>query len=402
MLSKAKEILNIISKSGGEARLVGGCVRDFLRSQITKQDLQNTIDIDIATNLIPDKITEIFESKKIRVIPTGIDFGTVTIVYESKNYEITTLRNDIFTDGRHAKVSFTKDWKEDASRRDFTFNALYMDESGKIYDYFNGQEDLKNSVVRFIGNAEERIKEDYLRILRMFRFHALYGKGKIPQDQIDACKKLRDGLDIISGERIRVEMSKLLASSSAEYSLSIMFETDILEKISALSNDKFEIDKIAKIYELDKNPNHIVSLAAILVPDITETEIEKISDRWKLSNKENNFLLRLRESLELDLKDDYQIRRSARINGKDEFYDYILLNYAKDRINKKSAKKLIEFIREFAVPDFPIKSDDIFLLGFKPGKQFGQALKEAEEIWEKSDYKYNKIEIIKKLQTAPK
>ena len=169
MLKNAFEIIELINDAGGEARIVGGAVRDYILNK-------NIKDVDIASTFEPADLTKILESQNIKVIPTGIDFGTVTAIFKEKPYEITTLRKDINCDGRHAKISYTNDWQEDAARRDFTFNALYMDVNGKIYDYFKGQEDLAKGIVRFIGNANERIKEDYIRILRMFRFFAYYGK----------------------------------------------------------------------------------------------------------------------------------------------------------------------------------------------------------------------------------
>ncbi len=398
MLDKGKEVLDIINNAGGgaEARFVGGCVRDYLLDK----NLPGNPDIDTATNLTPDKVTEIFEARKIRVIPTGIDFGTVTVVYELKNYEITTLRNDTQTDGRHAVVSYTNEWQEDAARRDFTFNALYMDVDGKIYDFFNGQQDLKKGIVRFIGNAEERVKEDYLRILRMFRFYAKYGKEKLLKDQLEVVKNLGEGLNIISGERVRSEMLKLLSSPNAKNTveaLEQMLATKILQRITNIDEADFRIKKLKNVYDFEKQPNPIVSLATILCSKIPEDEIDLFSAKWRLSNKEQRFLHRLRESMEIDYSDDYQVRKSLRFNGKDEFYDHIILNYAKGRIKSSQAKKLIKFASEFAVPDFPVSSEDIMRMGVRPSKQLGEILRSAEEIWERSGYKYSKQDILRQL-----
>jgi poly(A) polymerase len=396
MFTKAKEILNIINKSkkGAEARFVGGAVRNSLISK-------DTTDIDIATNLTPEQVTEVFESKKIRVIPTGIAFGTVTVVYDFKNYEITTLRKDVSTDGRHAQIAYTDDWQEDAKRRDFTFNALYMDIDGKIYDYFNGEKDLHAGIVRFIGNAEDRIKEDYLRILRLFRFHAYFGKEKMLPDQLEKVKTLCDGLDMISGERIRTEVLKLLISPESSTTLDAlqqMLNTGILQKITGFDTSYFRIEDIRSIYGLTKDLNPIVSLSTILTPEITDDDIEVLSKKWRLSNKESNFMYRLKESLSLDFGDEYQIRRSARTNGKDEFYDYILLSCAKGRITKQEAEQFIIFAREFAVPEFPLKSEDLIKLGVPPSKKLGELLRQSEEIWEKEGYRPNKEELLKKVK----
>ncbi len=398
MFESGMEILQIISRGRGEARFVGGSVRNLLLAKAGVEVPPS--DVDIATTLTPDETTKLFESHGIRVIPTGIDFGTVTIVYKQQNYEITTLRADIETDGRHAEVRYTKDWKEDASRRDFTFNALYMDEDGEITDFFNGQEDLKNGIVRFIGNAEERIKEDYLRILRMFRFHAYYGSGNILQSQLDTCKNLRDGLNIISGERIRAEMLKLLSSpnqQSAQHALEQMVTTGVFRQISGIDEKHYRMPRFSRLYTLTNEPNPIVSLATILCSKIPEEEIETFAARWRLSNKELRFFFRLRESMKIDYADDYQIRNSARINGKDEFHDHIILNYGKSRVTEEQGRELIKFATSFAVPDFPLKSADLMANGIKPGKQMGEILRRAEEIWERSNYTSTKEDLLKQV-----
>jgi len=185
-----------------------------------------------------------------KAIPTGIDFGTITVVYEGKNFEITTLRSDVNCDGRHAEVKFSNDFKQDAARRDFTFNALYMDIDGKIYDYFNGQKDLKAGVVRFIGNAKDRIEEDYLRILRMFRFHAKYGKGNILAQQIEISSNLKEGLNNISGERIHQEMFKLLSYNDIFSTINQMLASGILGLISSLNSNDFNIKALNKLEDV--------------------------------------------------------------------------------------------------------------------------------------------------------
>ncbi len=390
MLDKAKKLLNIINASDGEARFVGGAVRNQLLGL-------PTTDVDIATNLTPTQVSHVFEMRKIRVIPTGINYGTVTVVYDGTNYEVTTLRNDVSTDGRHAVVSYTDNWQQDASRRDFTFNALYLDEEGKLYDFFNGQEDLKNGIVRFIGNAEDRIKEDYLRILRMFRFHAYYGKGSILPEQIEACKKNANGLEMISGERIRTEMLKLLIAPHAHESLSAMLQSEILTKISLPSKSFFEIDKITAFQEIDQKPSPIVALSAILRQQITESKIDELAEKWRLSNREKFLLYRLKESLEVDFNDAYEVRKLLRISGKEEFQDYILVNFAKAHINKKQALNLLNYAKEFVFPEFPLRSQDLLDLGVPPGNRFGKILREAEEIWERAEYKLTRNEIISKL-----
>lgn len=392
------KILNDFSKSS-EARFVGGCVRDFIHKK-AEIDFYKT-DIDIATNLTPDKVTEALEANKIRVIPTGIEFGTVTAVYQQKNYEITTLRSDISTDGRHAKVSFTTDWLEDAKRRDFTFNALYMDIGEQITDFFDGKADLQNGVVRFIGNPQERITEDFLRILRLFRFHAYFGKGDILPNQLENCKNLKHGLDKISGERIRTEMLKLLLSPNCHNAINAMVASEILPQITQLEINNFKIDNISKAIEINEGQNNpITILISILGDEVSEAQIENIMERWKFSNKEKSFIYRLQEALQINHEDDYQVRKSVRINGKEEFFEYVILNYAKGIISKSKALQLISFAQNFATPDFPVKSADLFEMGIKQGNLFGKYLRKAEEIWERSNYSLDKMQIIEKVKLS--
>jgi len=219
-----QEILSIIRLSGGVARIIGGSVRDAILNKTNH-------DIDIATNLLPTEIIYILSKHNIKVIPTGIKYGTVTALVDSEKFEITTLRKDIECNGRHAEVAFTDDFKQDASRRDFTINSLsYCPFEHKIYDYFNGIEDLYKSKVIFIGQAIERIKEDFLRILRFFRFSCYYAKS-IDITGLKACAELKENLKFLSKERIKWEMDKLIISDNSPNILQQMFNNGILQII---------------------------------------------------------------------------------------------------------------------------------------------------------------------------
>lgn len=380
MFKHAKEILNIIAKNGGEARIVGGAVRDhLLKIEVSE--------IDIATTTLPEETTKIFDRLGIKTIPTGIDFGTITILYKGNPYEITTLRADLDCDGRHAEVKYTKDFKTDSERRDFTFNALYMDKNEKIYDFHNGQFDLEHGIVRFIGNPNERIKEDYLRILRYFRFFARFGKGDFLDDQLEACVKNKSGLKKISAERIRVELLKTIMQPRAVKVLKTMEQEGILEILTGIRH--FGIENIL----INNNP--ILVLASLIPLNHFKEKVEKISEKLKLSKKEKNYLLRLSDSLEIeyDVEERYEVNRSARINGKEEFLDYLILNFFKKRIEAGTFATLTNDIQHFVAPDFPVKSADLISLGYK-GKALGEALKKAETVWEKSGYKLNKKELL--------
>ena len=203
-------LFKVVEKHGGVLRFVGGSVRDAIAGM-------KGFDLDLATDLSPDELVEACEESGLKTIPIGIKFGTVGVVIDNQVLEVTSLRKDIKTDGRHAEVVFTSDWNEDASRRDLTINAVYADEKGNVFDYYNGVDDLEKGIVRFIGSAGQRIKEDYLRILRFFRFYSIFGKAPIDAKALEACKENKDGLKQLSMERIRDELFKfcLLYTSDA-------------------------------------------------------------------------------------------------------------------------------------------------------------------------------------------
>ncbi len=399
MLERAKIILQIIGGEGGEARFVGGCVRDKICGRPVN-------DIDIATTLTPDQVTKLFEKREIMVIPTGIQFGTVTIIVYGESYEITTLRKDIKCFGRHAEVEFSQKFEDDSARRDFTFNALYMDQDEKVYDYHDGIRDLENGVVRFIGSAEARITEDYLRILRMFRFHAGFGKGDIIGHNLEACIKHRDGLDAISGERIKEEVKKMFSYGNDHIMLT-MLETGIIQKIFNLDAKDVDFNNLRNYFDnvrLFSNRdcclgiNFITAISSFIPND--EVSVEKISERMKFSSKEWNFIARLAESQKIDYSDDYEVRKNIRIEGKEEFFEYVILALSRNIITRSRALDILGKMRDFDIPEFPIKAHMLMSqLGLKPGKELGNYLRKAEEIWERHEYMLDKGEIIKKLNT---
>src|SRR5215472_17348701 len=222
--SHTARVLDALEKDGGAARFVGGVVRNaILRREIN--------DVDIATPLVPDDVMRRLESAGTKAVPTGIDHGTVTAVVDGKSIEVTTLRRDMATDGRHAKVAFSTDWKEDAARRDFTMNALYASRGGEVFDYFGGVEDAKAGRVRFVGHATTRIREDYLRILRLFRFHAWYGKGELDAETLRAAAAEKAGLAKLSSVRVQSEMLKLLSAENPAPMLRVMAASGILSAV---------------------------------------------------------------------------------------------------------------------------------------------------------------------------
>jgi poly(A) polymerase len=274
------KLLDALGADDGLTRYVGGTVRDAILGQPHN-------DIDVATSLRPDEVTRRLQAAGIKAVPTGIEHGTVTAVSSGQVVEVTSLRRDVSTDGRRATVEFTDDWKEDAARRDFTFNALSADPvTGEIFDYFDGAGDLAARRVRFIGDPLQRIAEDHLRILRYFRFHARFGAGPPDQAALVACTARANDLMALSRERIADELLKLLALPDPAPTLALMVERGILQPVLP-EIDEGGVKRLAALVEAEKNPgvaaDALRRLAALLPPE--PALADRIGARLKLSNK---------------------------------------------------------------------------------------------------------------------
>lgn len=389
-------IIEAIEKFGGEARLVGGCVRDSI--------LQREIhDIDLATNLLPNQAVKALKLRNIKTIPTGLKHGTITAILDKRSFEITTLRHDVKCDGRHAKVEFTDDWQADASRRDFTFNALYADKHGHIYDYFGGIQDLKTRKLNFIGNAEDRIKEDYLRILRAFRFHAKICIGDLSDEILDVCKKHSHMIQNLSGERIREEIFKLLECNDPAPTLKSMQKSDVLQKIipkevkceilsspllintkpltkpSAYGHTPFLDDSLTKLALLIRTAEDRASLG------------EEVSKFLRLSNKQKKKLLfLLSNDIKTELSEKEQ-KKYISLFGKELYCDLMKICGIESGIN---VDEYISFAKMFNIPKFPLSGDDLIIIGHQPGKNLGRNLELLRQHWEDSSYTLTKEELL--------
>ncbi|MDZ5761673.1 CCA-adding enzyme [Candidatus Cyrtobacter comes] len=380
-----KEAFHIISllEKIGEARIVGGAVRDMLFSIEPK-------DLDIATTLKPEDVIKICKEAEIKFIPTGINFGTITAVVDGKNFEITTLRKDEKCDGRHAQVSFTTKWEDDASRRDFTINALYMDKHGNVYDYKGGIQDLDDKMIKFIDNPNDRIHEDHLRILRYFRFISYIGVHKIDSQSMESSIKYSYLLDKISGERIRAEILKTLSNPYAIEVISIMYKNNVLDSILIPKN--FE-----NIQLLNFSNDPIINLAYILFINKTKKEhILQIYERWKFSNKEKDRLsfLLFHEYKNLYLIDEPALKELTYEYGVERISDIIAFQSLVFNIEQKEA--LLDRVLSYEYPKFPISGFDLMDLGIH-GKELNILLKKAKHIWIDSDFKKCKEQLIKEL-----
>lgn len=375
----AIKVYQALIAAGAKVRFIGGCVRDILISRIPT-------DIDLATNLIPDDIQNVLEENKIKYFSIGKEFGTVVAIVNKQRIEITTLRKDIDCDGRYAQVQFTDDWREDAKRRDFTINALSADIDGNIYDYFDGINDLKQKKVRFIGDAKERISEDYLRILRFFRFSAYFSEY-IDKLGLEASKKYAGHLKDISGYRIRSEMCKIFFSSRAIEILRIMEKEKILQEVIPCDNDS--VKRIKKLYIMANEFSYKIDellywsvLVGNQIPNIPFSREEE-----KIFKKLNN--MAITNWSYSNLKKYWQMYKQY-------FQAFVLLNLSKSDI-EVGDKKDLERLFEIPIQDFPITGRDLLELGVKPGKYMGEMLKKAEFMWYDSEFKITKHDLMKEL-----
>lgn len=387
---KIFKLFRAVENHGGVLRFVGGAVRNTLRGI-------ESSDLDLATDLNPDELVEACMEHGIKTVPIGIKFGTVGVIINGKVLEVTSLRKDIKSDGRHSEVVFTTDWEIDASRRDLTINAVYADEKGNVFDYYNGISDLENGIVRFIGNPNVRIKEDYLRILRFFRFYADFGKGEIDKKSLQACKDNHNGLKQLSGERIRDELSKILLSSQAAKVTKIMAENGILDNILPEVKYFENMDFIIKLcdkYNLE--PNWLRRLFICFNPD--KILAESLANRLKLSKKDKSLFVSLsvnKTSLE-QLTDKKSLSVLIYVHGKDFCSNKLILEMAQRNQDIDNLPELLRFIEEADVPSFPIKGRDLIALGLKENSQIGITLKKLETDWINSGFSLSREDLLKK------
>lgn len=355
-------------------RLVGGAVRDILLGVEPK-------DYDLATDLRPEVVKDRMEKSGYVVIPTGLQHGTVTVVVNNQPFEITTLRIDIETDGRHAKVEFTDDWKLDAARRDFTINAMSIDMHGNLFDYFGGQEDLEQRRVRFVGDAAKRIEEDYLRVLRLFRFFSRLGKIQIDDTTKTAVINQAIGLESISGERIWMEMQKILTGHLVEQNLELMFNLGVMKHIG-LSVFNYKAAGMASC--LTRNPITILAAAALNASE----QFDTVVNRWKISANERKllqFLFDNRHEAFVDLK-WYQDLMVIKNNPDQWVIELAALQARPD---------VIDELRAWDVPVFPVTGQDLLDIGYSQGPVIGRTLDYLEKVWMMHGYTWSKEQLLK-------
>ncbi len=346
-----------------EARIAGGAVRDTLARR-------PVADIDLATPRHPDDVIAALTRAGIRAVPTGIVHGTVTAVSGGRGFEITTLRRDVQTDGRHAVVDFTGDWQADAARRDFTMNALSMTRDGAVFDYFGGIEDLRRGVVRFVGDPATRIAEDYLRILRFFRFHALYAAGAPDLPAIAAIRAAVPGLARLSAERVWSELTRILAAPDPRGAIALM---EALGVLAAVIPEGADPARLARVVATDAPPDPLLRLAALLSGDAAA-----FAERLRLSGAEHDRLLALRQAPTVPPEaDDATLRRLLADTDPAVLRDRTWF----DGGNGPEWAALRARLSALPRPVFPLEGRDVLALGLLPGPRVGALLRAVRAWW---------------------
>jgi len=392
-------IFALLNQEGEEVRVVGGAVRNSLMGKPVS-------DTDLATTWAPEQVVARAEAAGIRAVPTGIDHGTVTLVIDGRGFEITTLRHDAETDGRRAKVTFGRDWQIDAERRDFTINALYADQTGNIIDLVGGLEDIATRTVRFIGDADARIAEDYLRVLRYFRFFAHYGSGRPDAAALKACARARDSLAKLSSERVWKELKTLLKARDPGRALLWMRQSGVLSAVLPES-EKWGIDTIGALIATEAalywEPDPMLRLMAMVPPDAER--MRALSTRLKMSRAEADRLVKWAEAPVI--KPTLAITALDRLlyrHGAASLRDRIRLSLvsARSRTETDAAaltdtaghSRHLARALSWERPVFPVAGADLIAKGIKPGPDMGAQLAALEERWVESNFTLDKSALL--------
>jgi poly(A) polymerase len=377
-----RRIFAALSRGDAETRIIGGAVRDSLAGRPVG-------DIDFATTALPGEVTAQAARAGIKAVPTGIEHGTVTVITNGHPFEVTTLREDVETFGRHAKVAFGRDWRRDAERRDFTMNALSVAADGTLYDYVGGLADLEARRVRFIGDARTRIAEDSLRILRFFRFHAVYGRGLPDPEGVHACITGRAGLEQLSRERIRMEMLKLLLAVHAVPTLAVMTEAGLLDTVLGGVPNLASTSNMIKLEHALALPADAVRRLGALGVSVVE-DAERLRERLRLSNHEYERLNAMADGWWRINAQWYE--RQGRVLlyrlRHERYTDRVLLAWSRadEGVADPRWRALATLPERWTAPVFPLKAADFLARGLAKGPGLGAAMRAAETAWVAADF----------------
>jgi poly(A) polymerase len=389
--AETQAVMNALMAGGQPARFVGGCVRDALLGLPVK-------DIDIATPEPPERVTELVEQAGLRAIPTGIDHGTITAICNGIPFEVTTLRRDVETFGRHARVSYTTDWQEDAARRDLTLNALYCDPDGTVFDPVGGLADLKEGRIRFVGDPRARIEEDVLRLLRFFRFYAYYGIGAADREAVAACREMAPQIEALSVERVWKEMSRLLLAPDPATTLYLMATNGVL---SYLLPEVVHSDRLPALIKsevaTDTAPDYLRRLATIV--ELDKDGARAVAARLKFSKADRDQFSRLCDPVvRPDPGVDPKQNRVALYRlGPELFDELILIGAARDP--DQDWLSLLPLPHTSPVPLFCITGQDVVDFGVPSGNEIGELLEQVENWWVAGNFEADRESCLKHLQS---
>jgi len=396
-------VFDLLNADGGEVRVVGGAVRNSLMGLAVA-------DIDMATTLLPENVVARAKSAGIKSVPTGIEHGTVTLVVEGVPYEVTTLRRDVETDGRRAEVAFGTDWTVDAERRDLTINALYANAKGEVIDLVGGLADIEKRNIRFIGNAAERVAEDYLRVLRFFRFFAHYGSGRPDADGLRACAQARSKLSGLSAERVWSELKKLLSAEDPGRALLWMRTSGVLTEILPES-EKWGIDAVPGLVSAEQTfgwqPDPLLRLAAMIPPDAER--LEAMAKRLRLSKTEAATFSAWTKAPRLPaVIADTAFDRLLYRHGASGLGTSLRLALASSRQKSESdpaqlpetarLRRLLTRAEKWQKPVFPLTGADVLAVGIPAGPRVGEILGQLEDTWVDGNFNADRATLVARLQ----
>ena len=396
---ETRAVIAALEAAGGPgcARFVGGCVRNALTGH-------PVADIDIATSLTPDAVVAALKAARLKAVPTGIEHGTVTAVSGGKPFEVTTLRRDVETDGRHAVVAFTDDWAEDAMRRDFRLNAIYADAEGRLYDPTGqGVADAKAGRIVFVGDPETRIREDGLRILRFFRFLAWYGRGEPDAASLAACAALRELILPLSAERVSKELLKLLGADDPRPAMRLMAQTGVLPAALPMLEGTKRFERLVEI-ETDQafEADALLRLAALLPRD--PIHVMFAAEKLRLSNAERQRLISTLGTTPrlVSWISPREMRRAVYKVGVEAFCDRVMLAWAQSEHPAAGTqfRALLPMARTWPVPSFPLSGDEVMAAGVPKGPLVGEVMREVEDWWIDHDFPNDKLSLIEQLKAV--
>ena len=379
-------LIDVLTTAGGPPRLVGGCVRDAVLGR-------PVMDIDLATPVRPEAVKTALEQSGIKAVPTGMDHGTVTAVIDGKGYEITTLRRDLETDGRHAVVAFTDDWREDAARRDFTINAMSASPDGTVYDYFGGLADGQAGRVRFVGDPDARIGEDYLRVLRFFRFQAWYGRQPPDETTLKALAAAVPGLGRLAAERVRSEVVRWLAAPDPRPSWRLARQTGVAGWLFGDVPAARLTRLVRRESDLGVAPDPMRRLAAFVLPP--GAGAKATGEKFRLSKTEQRYLATVESAADAEpsVQSDVDARRLAYHHGLSIAGDLLLLADSPD----DAAERAFRSLSTWEVPVLPIRGSDAKRAGLPDGPEIGAALSAVERWWVQRDFAPNREACLERL-----